>query len=321
MVGTGRDLSVFFKTHGFIMRQKSIKRKINGILLLDKPKGFTSNAALQKIKKLFNAKKAGHTGSLDPLATGMLPLCFGEATKFSQFLLEADKVYQVTMKLGVRTTTGDAEGEIVSTRAVPKLKEKDLEKAFGQFRGEIQQVPSMYSAIKFQGKPLYEYARQGIEIKRESRPISIYELILIALREDEIEFKVHCSKGTYVRTLVEDVGEVLNCGAHVIALQRLSVGHFKETQMVTMETLEKTFKENGSEALAHYLLPIDAIIEQAEKIYLNPAMAFYLKQGNSLLVPHAPNKGLVQIYLKDGQFLGIGEVLPDGKIAPRRLVK
>ncbi len=210
---------------------------MNGIFLLDKPIHISSNAALQKVKRLFQAKKAGHTGSLDPLATGMLPICFGQATKFSQYLLDADKSYAVTMQLGVRTNTSDKEGEVISTREVPNLSVTDIDRAFDNFRGNIQQVPSMFSALKYQGKPLYFYARQGITIERPSRAITIHAIDHISLENNLVYFTVHCSKGTYVRTLVDDVGEQLGCGAHVTQLRRLSVGPYRETDMMTMEQL------------------------------------------------------------------------------------
>src|SRR3989338_3679278 len=211
---------------------------MHGLFLLDKPLGITSNAALQKVKRLFKIKKAGHTGTLDPLATGMLPIAFGEATKFSQHLLDADKTYSVTMQLGVRTNTSDSEGEIISTRPVPNFSLEKINCAFNAFRGQINQIPSMFSALKHNGVPLYEYARKGITIDRPSRPITVYELTVLSIENNHVQFTVKCSKGTYVRTLVDDVGEKLNCGAHVTQLRRLSVGPFLENQMMTMEKLD-----------------------------------------------------------------------------------
>src|SRR5579862_9142002 len=226
-----------------------IKRQIHGILLLDKPLGMTSNAALQKVKRLFNAKKAGHTGSLDPLATGMLPICFGEATKFSQFLLESDKCYQVEAKLGVKTRTGDAEGEVIAVKPVMDLTCERLEAVLSQFVGQIQQIPPMYSALKIQGKPLYELARQGIEIPREARSVQIYRLQLIDFQAETLKFEVQCSKGTYVRTLVEDIGELLGCGAHVSALRRTVVLPYNEIKMYTLDALEEIHQQFGMDAL------------------------------------------------------------------------
>src|SRR3990167_5521161 len=204
---------------------------LNGIFLLDKSIGISSNGALQRVKRLLQAKKAGHTGSLDPLATGMLPICFGDATKFSQYLLDSDKTYVVTMQLGVRTTTSDIEGEIVSMRSVPNFSLDDINAAFEKFRGTTQQIPSMFSALKHNGVPLYEYARIGMTIERLSRPITIYELTVLSIENNHVNFTVKCSKGTYVRTLVDDVGEVLECGAHVTQLRRISVGPYLENQM------------------------------------------------------------------------------------------
>ena len=227
---------------------------LNGIFLLDKSIGISSNGALQRVKRLLQAKKAGHTGSLDPLATGMLPICFGDATKFSQYLLDSDKTYVVTMQLGVRTTTSDIEGEIVSMRSVPNFSLDDINAAFEKFRGTTQQIPSMFSALKHNGVPLYEYARKGITIERQSRTLTIYSLIVNSFENNFVNFTVKCSKGTYVRTLVDDVGEKLNCGAHVTQLRRLSVGPFLENQMMTMEKLDLlTQTENFS--VENILLP------------------------------------------------------------------
>ena len=296
------------------------KRSIHGILLLDKPSGITSNAALQTVKRLFNARKAGHTGSLDPLANGMLPLCFGDATKFSQYLLESDKVYQVSAKLGVRTETGDAEGEVIASRTVPALTFKSINKAFDQFRGTIDQVPSMYSALKYKGTPLYKFAREGITVERKSRAVTIYELTLLDFNDDTIHFELRCSKGTYVRTLVDDFGELLGCGAHVIGLRRLSVGPYQTHSMVSMEALEETLQSADHAALDHYLLPIDTTVKQWPEVRLTKDMAFYLKRGQAVVVPFAPVSGWVRIALKDGTFLGVGEMLDGGKVAPRKLM-
>src|SRR3990167_10000985 len=207
---------------------------INGILLLDKPLGLSSNSALQKVKNLFQAKKAGHTGSLDPLATGLLPICFGEATKFSQYWLDSDKTYRVRAKLGVRTTTSDAEGDIVFQSEVPHFTLADIEKQMAIFRGDIQQVPSMYSALKHEGQPLYKLARRGIEIERPARPITIYRFDLLRYANEALEMEVHCSKGTYIRTLIDDLGQALGVGAHVIALHRIQVGLFTASRMVAL---------------------------------------------------------------------------------------
>ena len=205
-------------------------RDINGVLLLDKHQGLSSNDVLQKVKRIYNANKAGHTGALDPLATGMLPICLGESTKFSQFLLDADKRYRVIARLGQRTNTSDADGEVVQERPV-EFSQEQLDAALEQFRGDSQQVPSMYSALKYQGKPLYEYARQGIEVPREARDITVYELQFIRWENDELELEIHCSKGTYIRTIIDDLGEVLGCGAHVIYLRRVQVSNYPSERM------------------------------------------------------------------------------------------
>ncbi|MBT4161989.1 MAG: tRNA pseudouridine(55) synthase TruB, partial [Gammaproteobacteria bacterium] len=213
-------------------------RNISGILLLDKPPGMTSNAALQVVKRLFNACKAGHTGSLDPLATGVLPLCFGEATKFSQFLLDADKKYLARVKLGVITDSGDADGEVLERRPVPEIDDVRLEEVLQHYRGDITQIPSMFSALKVDGQPLYKLARKGIEVERKERPVSIYRLEASEREGDELTLLVHCSKGTYVRTLVEDIGKELGPGAHVIGLRRLAAGPFDAEETFTMSELE-----------------------------------------------------------------------------------
>lgn len=295
-------------------------RPLDGILLLDKPKGITSNAALQIVKRRYDARKAGHTGSLDPLASGMLPICFGEATKFSQFLLESDKSYQVTAKLGIKTTTGDAEGEIVSEKPVPSITIKILEQLFAQFVGPIQQIPSMYSAIKQNGQPLYKLARQGLEVVREPREIQIYSINYLSHDLDSFSFTVHCSKGTYVRTLVEDMGEALGCGAHVQELRRLSVGPYQAAQMQTLAHLDELAANQARDTMDSYLLPVDSAIQWPELI-MSEAAIYYLKQGQPVIAPYAPTSGWVKITRKNGGFLGVGEILDDGRVAPRRLVQ
>jgi tRNA pseudouridine55 synthase len=288
---------------------------IHGILLLDKSIGISSNGALQQVKRLFNARKAGHTGSLDPLASGMLPICFGEATKFSQFLLDANKRYFVVAQLGEKTNTGDAEGEIIKTRPVAHFSREQLEQHLEKFRGPIEQIPSMFSAIKHQGQPLYKLARQGIEIERKSRAVTIHELILVDHSENTLTLTVHCSKGTYIRNLVEDLGEQLGCGAHVAELRRLAVDPYQESQMISFPDLEK----RDHDQLTALLIPISTLVQDYPKISLAEASAFYLNQGQAVMVPNAPTSGFVSLYANE-QFLGIGEVLEDGKITPRRLI-
>ena len=301
-------------------RRHSNQRRVNGILLLDKPTGLTSNAALQQVKKLFRARKAGHTGSLDPLASGLLPICLGEATKVSAFLLDADKQYQVTCKLGERTTTADAEGEVVETRPVDGVSEKQLRKVMAHYLGDIEQIPPMYSAVKHQGQRLYKLARQGIEVEREPRPITIHEMNLLDFQLPLAEISLRCSKGTYVRTLVEDIGEELGCGAHVTGLRRLGVGPYNETGLVTLSTLEQLRAEGGEAALDKLLLPMESGLAQWPGVRLSSDAAFYLRQGQPVLVPHAPTTGWVRLYMGEKQFMGVGEILDDGRVAPRRLL-
>ncbi|MBM7333139.1 MAG: tRNA pseudouridine(55) synthase TruB [Alcanivorax sp.] len=296
-------------------------RTLNGILLLDKSQGVTSNGALQMAKKMFAAAKAGHTGSLDPLATGMLPICFGEATKFSQFLLDADKRYQVTARLGVTTETGDADGEVRDTRPVDVSEARALE-ALDRFLGDIEQVPSMYSAIKHNGTPLYKLAREGITVERKPRAVTIHEIRDARLLDgDRLEFEVACSKGTYVRSLVEDVGEVLGCGAHVIGLRRLSAGPYPAERMMTLEQLGEIKAEGGFEALDDYLLPLSTSVADWPRVALGDNAAYYLRQGQPVMAGDRPLEGWVSIYeASTDTFMGVGEVLEDGRIAPRRLV-
>jgi tRNA pseudouridine55 synthase len=294
---------------------------MNAIFLLDKPIGISSNLALQKVKRLFHAKKAGHTGSLDPLATGMLPICFGEATKFSQHLLDADKTYSVTMQLGVRTTTSDSEGEIVSTRDVPDFSVEQIDRAFDFFRGTTQQVPSMFSALKHNGRPLYEYARQGITIDRPSRPITIYELT-VSIVGHQVDFTVRCSKGTYVRSLVDDVGEKLGCGAHVTRLRRLAVAPFLETQMMTMDKLTELMQQPDFSAET-VLLPMDAALNTLPRLLLSVEQVKAVMQGKSIIVVVPEEKmGLMRLIdSRSDAFLGVGELMPDGVLQPKRLIK
>jgi len=298
-------------------------RPINGILLLDKPLGVSSNYALQGAKRLFDAAKAGHTGALDPLATGVLPLCFGEATKFSQYLLDADKAYTSTFVLGVATKTGDVEGDVIATRDASHLSESDVEQALQDFRGEIDQVPSMYSAIKHRGQPLYKLARKGLEVERKSRRVVIKRLDLLVFRpgcKAEVDVAIECTKGTYVRSLAEDLGARLGCGGHVSALRRTQAGPFGIDSCVTMATLEALQAEQDLAAMDNLLLPADAAIQTMPLVELTESAGFYLRQGQPVLVPNAPRSGMVRVALEDGEFLGVGEILDDGRIAPRRLI-
>lgn len=301
-------------------KRRARGRDVSGILLLDKPAGISSNAALQRVKRLFFAKKAGHTGSLDPIATGLLPICLGEATKVSAYLLDADKGYRVTVKLGQQTATGDCEGEVIETRPVPNLTPADVEAVLAQLRGEIEQVPPMYSALKKEGRPLYELARQGIEVERQARRVTIHALALLALRGDEMDLEVHCSKGTYIRTLAEAIGERLGCGAHVQQLRRTRTGGFDLAQAITLETLEGLRDEGPAEGLDPYLLPMDSALQAWPDVSLTRDMVYYLRHGQAVLVPRAPTQGLVKLYGNHDEFLGIGHILDDGRVAPKRLI-
>lgn len=301
-------------------RRRPKGRDINGILLLDKPLGMSSNAALQTVKRLFKASKAGHTGNLDPLATGLLPICFGEATKISSFLLDSDKRYIGTCKLGVRTSTADSEGEVLETRPLEKYTEQQVNQVLQRFIGQLDQVPPMYSAIKINGTPLYKLARQGKEIERKARRVSIYQIELLRLEGDELELALHCSKGTYVRTLAEDIGEVLGCGAHLCALRRTASGPFELEQAVTLPELEH-MAEDGYAALDSLLLPPEEALRDWPQVSLSDNSAYYVQQGQAVQVPRAPTHGWVRLQRENGAFLGIGQILEDGRVAPKRLFK
>ncbi|GAC26023.1 tRNA pseudouridine55 synthase [Paraglaciecola mesophila KMM 241] len=311
------------------MARRRKGRAIDGILLLDKPLEISSNQALQKVKRAFLAAKAGHTGALDPLATGMLPVCLGEATKFSQFLLDADKTYIVTAKLGVRTTTSDADGEIVDTREV-NVTEQQLIDACETFKGPIKQVPSMFSALKHQGKPLYHYARQGIVIEREARDITIFSLNITCFDGDEVDMEVHCSKGTYIRSLVDDLGQLLGCCAYVSKLHRTAVADYPSDKMVTFEMLESLLEKAQAEQipltdiLDPLLIPMDSAVKALPSVELTPASRDSFLHGQP--VPYvseaAIDQGtLVRTYCtEDNVFLGVSELDNDNKAAPKRVV-
>ncbi|MFD1804415.1 tRNA pseudouridine(55) synthase TruB [Mixta tenebrionis] len=301
-------------------------RDIHGVLLLDKPQGLSSNDALQKVKRIFRANRAGHTGALDPLATGMLPVCLGEATKFSQYLLDADKRYRVIARLGERTDTSDADGQIITQRPVT-FDQAQLDAALESFRGETLQVPSMYSALKYQGRPLYEYARQGVEVPREARPITVYELQFIRWQGNELELEIHCSKGTYIRTIIDDLGEKLGCGAHVIMLRRLQVARYPIEKMVTLEQLFALQGEAGElneAALAELdalLMPMDSPAAAYPEVNLSSAVAVWFKQGQPVQASGAPREGLVRVTEGEARkFIGMAQIAEDGRVAPRRLV-
>jgi tRNA pseudouridine55 synthase len=305
---------------GLTQWRRTRGRNISGIVVLDKGKGASSNACLQEVKRLFEAEKAGHTGSLDPLATGVLPLCFGEATKLSQFLLDADKRYRTQAKLGVRTTTADAEGDILSERPTVGITKEQVLVALKSFRGEIAQIPPMYSALKHQGQPLYKLARAGREVERKARSVVVYEFELLnfCMATATLELEIYCSKGTYVRTLVDDLGELLECGAHVTELRRLQAGAFQEQQCVTIAQLRELKAQGGLEALDQQLHPADLAVEALLRVDLPAVTAGFVKQGQAVMVRHLPAEGLVRLY-EEGEFIGIGVVLDDGRVAPKRL--
>ncbi len=297
------------------MQFKRIKKHINGILLLDKPLGFSSNQALQKVKWLLQAAKAGHTGTLDPLATGLLPLCFGEATKFAHYLTDADKTYLATVKLGVTTTTGDAEGEVLSTESV-NVSQAQLAQVCQQFIGEISQIPPMYSALKHEGKALYEYARAGIEIERKARLVTIHNITLNALVDNIATLTVSCSKGTYIRTLAEDIGHHLGCGAHLIGLRRTATANYDIAQAVTLEQFEVLSAEQRVEMLR----PADSSVLHLPAVTLDGDSTFYLQRGQAVWRSGVIPQGLLRLYNEQQVFLGLGEQLSDGKITPKRLI-
>ncbi|MBK6511034.1 MAG: tRNA pseudouridine(55) synthase TruB [Haliea sp.] len=305
------------------MARRRNGRAVDGILVLDKPMGISSNRALQRVKHLYNAAKAGHTGSLDPLATGVLPLCLGEATKFSQYLLDADKAYLSTFVLGTVTDTGDAEGQVLEVRDASAITESDVVAALKQFEGEIEQTPSMFSAIKQNGQPLYKLARQGLEVERKPRLIVIEELQLRAFRggdRPEIDIFMECSKGTYVRSLAEDLGRALGCGAFVSALRRTRSGPFSIEDSVAIDTLQALMGSGELPAIDALLLPADAALGGLPLVSLSESGGFYMRQGQPVMVPNAPRGGIVRVALHSGEFLGVGEILDDGRVAPRRLI-
>lgn len=289
-------------------------RNINGVLLLNKGLGVSSNRALQQAKRLFAANKAGHTGSLDPLATGVLPICFGEATKFSRFLLDADKAYKVTAKLGIVTSTADAEGEVVATKPVPDFAPEYLQQIISSFIGPGKQIPSMYSALKHNGQPLYKLARQGIEIERPARDIYIYSFELLAQTADTLTFLVKCSKGTYIRNLIEDLGFKLGCGAHVSELCRTQAGMFDIENSYTLEQLEQ------ADNLDNLLLPMLDLLNDMPKLVLSAADALDIRNGRVIAKPVDLACGEVCLLSPTQDLLGIGEALNDGNVVPRRLV-
>ena len=298
-------------------RPRKRGRDIDGVFLLDKPQGMSSNDIMQKVKRVFQANKAGHTGALDPLATGMLPICLGEATKFSQFLLDADKRYVVTAKLGERTDTSDAEGQVVETRPV-NVETSQILTALEQFRGDILQVPTMFSALKHNGKPLYEYARAGITVEREARPITIFEINFIEYQAPSLTLEVHCSKGTYIRTLVDDLGEVLGCGAHVTVLRRTAVADYPTEKMMTWDALQ-ALAEQGD--LDQHLLPIDTAVSKLPALKLNAEQSKGIGFGQRVkFANEAKLRGQVRLFSDENIFLGVALIDDNNVIRPQRLI-
>ncbi|HDR0894901.1 tRNA pseudouridine(55) synthase TruB [Pasteurella multocida] len=295
-------------------------RDIDGVFLLDKPQGMSSNDIMQKVKRVFQANKAGHTGALDPLATGMLPICLGEATKFSQFLLDADKRYQVTAKLGERTDTSDAEGQVVETRDV-QVDVQDILAALPHFRGDLMQVPTMFSALKHQGKPLYEYARAGITVEREARPITIFDLQFIAYDAPYLTLEVHCSKGTYIRTLVDDLGEYLGCGAHVTVLRRTAVANYPVEAMMNWDTLQVLAAQQDLALLDQHLLPTDSAVSALPALHLNQEQSKAISFGQRVKFDNPTQlTGQVRLFSDTQQFLGVALVDEHNVIRPQRLM-
>ena len=304
------------------MSRRHKGRDVNGILVIDKPQGLTSNGVLQQVKRLYGAAKAGHTGALDPLATGVLPLCFGEATKFSQTMLDSDKAYIATARLGERTETGDSEGSVVENRPVPEGLSADiLEPLLDRFRGDIQQVPSMYSALKHKGRPLYEYARQGIEIERPARPVTIYSLELLAIRDNEMDIAVKCTKGTYIRSLVEDIGEAIGCGAHVIALRRTLAAGFTLADAHDVPGMEAMRERD--ESLDSLLVAPDAALSMFPEHRLSGPALVSILNGQAVRIDVQLEQGYVRVY-GNQDFVGLAEAFPDSEgtqLVPKRLVK
>ncbi len=298
---------------------KRVRRDISGVLVLDKPLGLSSNAALQKVRWLFGADKAGHTGSLDPLASGVLPVCFGEATKFSSQLLEADKVYEVEALMGVRTSSGDAEGEIVETREWRHVELHSLQSVLPLFSGTISQIPPMYSALKHQGQPLYRLARRGEEVERKARSVEIYSLDIVHFSGNAFRLVVRCSKGTYIRTLIEDVCQALGTVGHVSMLRRRAAGPFSLEQAKTLQQLT-CLAEAGLAGLDALLMPADTCVAHWPAVQLNVENARKVAMGQTVQ-SGSTSAGPVRIVGPTGEFIGVGAVLDDQRLEPRRLLR
>ena len=297
-------------------------RQIDGVLLYDKPKGISSNDALQKLKRLYNANKAGHTGTLDPLASGLLVICFGEATKFAQFLLNADKDYEVQGQLGITTTTGDSEGEIISEQDPSAITEQQLQQVLPKFMGTIEQIPPMFSALKHEGQPLYKLAREGVEVARKARRVTIHKLQLQEFAHGRFKLAVRCSKGTYIRTLVEDIGIDLKVGAHVTELRRVSVANLGGDQLVQEQRLQGLFAEAGFSAIDELLIPLDRALSEFPQITLDERQVEKIQHGQGVdLAAETTSKGLVRLCGEQGNFLGMGYYVPGQPLQSKRLMR
>jgi len=299
-------------------RRNKKGRNITGIVIIDKPTGRSSNHVLQQVKRLFDAKKAGHTGALDPLATGVLPVCLGEATKVSSYLLDADKAYHVTCSLGVVTDSGDSDGETIATADIPVFSEQTILDILPAFIGEQDQVPPMFSALKYNGQPLYKLARQGIEVERKSRRITIYDIELLSITTDSFTLSVRCSKGTYIRTLVEEISHVLGCGGHVSMLNRVAAAGYNEQQAISIDQLMSA-AEQGREAIDQLLLPTEDALPDWPEITVNTEMVTALRLGQSVQVEQSFESAQVRLFSDDNTFLGLGEMSPQGLVSPKRV--
>ncbi len=308
-------------------RKRKFGRPVNGVILIDKIPGMTSNDVVQKTKRLFFASKAGHTGALDPLATGVLPVCLGEATKFSQYLLDSDKCYESVFRFGQTTDTCDSDGQIVSEASTESLTQAQVESAIAAYRGDIQQIPPMYSALKKDGQPLYKLAREGIEVEREARSVTIHDYELLAFTPGSCasaKVRISCSKGTYVRSLAADLGQDLGCGAHVAELRRIKTGEFNIDGAYTLEALEAIRGEDRAEVLDDRLLGVDAAVQSFPGLKLDDDGAFYFGRGQAVMDSQVYRIGeegdTVRVFRDAGEFLGLGEITDDGRITPKRLV-
>jgi len=299
-------------------RRNKKGRNVTGIIIIDKPTGRSSNHVLQQVKRLFDAKKAGHTGSLDPLATGVLPICLGEATKVSSYLLDGDKRYQVTCQLGVITDSGDSDGNVVSTLPIPEITQQSLLAVLPDFTGQQDQVPPMFSALKFQGQPLYKLARQGIEVERKSRTVTIFDITLLSYTADSFTLDVTCSKGTYIRTLVEDISHALKTGGHVTMLRRIEAAGYDISQAVSIESLEQTAQQ-GIVALDDLLLPTEQALADWPSVKASDEQVIALRHGQQIQVEQAFESAQIRLFDQQGYFLGLGEMTVTGVISPKRV--